>query len=330
MPERTTITQVTQIGLETTPGTAVPANKRLRSVSIELSPDGNIDTFRASGSKYPALASLGKEWAGGDIEGRATYTELLYLFAGLLGDPTTSTPGGATLARQHQWLIQPTALQDGRAFTVEKGSSVRAHRAPYSVINELGLEFSRESIEVSGSLMARRVEDGVSLTAGPTLLALEPILPSQVSVYLDPLWANLGTTKLIRVLGASFNIGDRFGALWPLDSAQPSYAATFEIEPSSEIGLTMEADAAGMGILPTMRNGTEAALRIEAKGAEIDVGVALSAYRLTLDLPVKVTELPDMSDQDGVYGVEWTYSLFDSALAASAGRIQLVNAITAL
>ena len=329
MPERTSVTQVTQIGKEATPGTAVAANIRLRSMGIDLSPDGAIDVFRATGSKFPALAAMGKEWAGGGVDGRATYTELGYPLSMLLGAPTTTTPALFVNARQHVWQIAPVVAQDPITYTVEKGSAVRAHRSPYLFLPEFGMDISRDSVEVNGSAMARRIEDGVSLTAAPTLVDLVPILPSQVSVYFDEDHGDLGTTKLLRVLSAGWNIGSRFGTLWPLDAAQASFVAAYEVEPSSEVTLVQEADAAGMSHLPRMRAGQTGYLRLEAVGAEIDTGVPTSAYRFTADLPVKVTDVPDFGDTDGLSTAEWGFQLFDDEAAGNAGVLTLINDIAA-
>lgn len=331
MAERTSITQVVQVGVEATPGTAVAATKRLQSLSFELSPDGDVNTFRAAGSKFPAIASLGKEFAGGDLSGQPTYTELVYPLSALLGDATISTPVGATNARDWDWDIKSSDVQEGKGLTVERGSSVRAERVAGCVIPEFGLEYSRDSIDVSGSLLAMAFEDGVTLTdlsASPTaLLDLIPVLPREVDVFLDAVHTALGTTKLLRCLSASWSVGDRFGALWPLNSTLPSYATTYETEPSSEVGLTLEADASGMALLPVMRAGTTRFLRILATGGEIEAGYN---YELEVDLACKVTEVPDYSDEDGIWAVGWTMGLFADPDWGKAGHIRLRTSLSAL
>ena len=327
MPRRTTLTQQTQIGLETTSGTSVAANKRLRSVGIDLSPEGEVRMFRPTGNKFNSIAALGKEWSSGDVEGAATYTELVYLLSMMFGNATITTPGGGTLSRQWEWLLQPSAIQDPRTFTVEKGSSVRAHKAAYVFLNEFGLEFTREEINVSGAVIGQSITDGVTMTATPTDIALIPILPTQVSVYLDPSWATIGTTKLLSVISANLELGDRFGTFWPIDAAVSSFKDAYETEPSAEVSLTQEADAAGMANLTAMRAGTTQYLQIKAVGTIIEAAIA---YSLILDLPVKVSEVPSLEDEDGIYGANWTFTLVDDTAAASAGRIRLINSLTTL
>lgn len=331
MAERTSITQIVQIGVEATAGTAVAATKKLQSVGFELSPDGDVNTFRAAGSKFPAIASLGKEFAGGDISGQPTYTELVYPLSSLLGDATISTPVGATTARDWDWDIKSSAAQEGKSLTVERGSAVRAERVAGAIVPEFGIDYSRDELSLSGSLLAMAFEDGITLTnleATPSaLLALIPVLPKEVDVYLDTLHTALGTTKLLRCLTASWSVGDRFGALWPLNSSLPSYATTFETEPSSEVNLTMEADASGMALLPVMRAGSTRFLRIAATGGLIEAGFS---YELVVDLACKVTDVPDYSDEDGVWAVGWNMGLFADPNWGKAGHIRLRTSLSAL
>lgn len=327
MTERTVITNGVQVGVEATPGTAVPADKKLLSAAINLSGAGDVQVIRGSGSKFPAIAALGKDYADGDIDGAPTYTELAYFLAGLLGDPVITTPVGATNARLWTWPIRVSAPQDGKSFTVEQGSGVAAERTSGVVITGLGIDYSRDELSLSGDVLARAFETGITITAAPDEIPLVPMLPKEVDVYLDTTVGALGTTKLLRALSASWNISDRFGALWPLNSALASYAATFETEPSSEINLTLEADAVGMGLYAVLRAGSTRFLRIESTGQEIEAGYP---YQLRFDGAVKVTDVPDFSDEDGIYAVGWQFGLFSGFGADLAGEISLQTSLDAL
>lgn len=318
MAERTTITQIVQLGPESTPGTAVAATKKLSSVQIELSPDGNIESYRASGNKFPSVAALGKEWSAGDIEGVPTYTELMHLLSGILGLPTTTGSGPYT----HVWPIKTTDVQDPKTFTCEYGSAVRAHRIAGMVVPELSIAINREEVTLGGSVMGKAIEDGFTLTAALPQIELRPMLPTQFSVYSDTTAAGLGTTKLLRALNAEFSLGDRFSALWPINAAESSYATTYEVEPSSELTLMLEADSAGMAFLPLLRAGTSRFIRLEAIGTGDD--------ECTIDLCVKANDMFDFSDEDGIYAAEFTFGLFDDPTWGKAGEITLVNDIASV
>lgn len=331
MAERTTITQRIQVGPEVTPGTPVAATKRLQSAMIEISPDGGLNVFRGAGAKYPAIAAMGKEFAGGSLDGAPTYTELVYFLSMLLGPATITTPPGATTARDWDWDIETYDIQDPKTFTVERGSSVQAEQMAGAALVGLGIEYNRDELSLSGDAIAKRLTTGFTLTAAPPVvdLALVPILPTQIDVFLDDTAATLGTTKLLRVLSTSWELGDRFGALWPLNSALPSYDVLYEIEPSADVELTMEADASGMGLFPEMRAGDTRFLRIAAAGAADSIEVGFD-YAMDVDLAVKIDDIPDFSDEDGIYAVGWNMGLFHDATWGKAGHIRVRTSLAAL
>ena len=437
MSERTTITQVTQIGVEATPGTAVAATKKLGATSIEPSIQAEIQTFRPAGVKFNTIGVLGKEWTEASIEGPASYTDLAYLFAGALNYAAPVQQAGTTA---YLWTFTPshTAEDTVKTFTVERGSAVRAGRFSYGTVNEVGLSFSRESVDVSGSILGQQYTDDVHLstnatyrltaagspptagtftltyaaqtTAGiqfnatpaavqaalealstigagnvevtatvaagagtlavannvytiefvnalaqaprtltgtftgltaagtitlaagvvgvvPTTVALQPVLPTEVSVYLDASGATLGNTKLTRAFTAEWKIGNRFSPLWPLNSAVSSFAATIETAPEATLALTVEADAAGMGPLTAMRAGTKQFIRIEAVGPTI---ASTYKWKLTLDMCGLVSEVGEFSDEDGVYAVQWTFAAAYDATWTKALTVALQNTLSSL
>lgn len=322
MAERSSLNQNVQIGVEATPGTPVAATKRLQSVGIEPSISVQKDNFRPIGSKFNALSTLGREWAEAAITGRATYTELQYLLSSVVNTPVITTPAaGAT-----QWVFTPSTRADDapKTFTVEHGSNVRADRFAYGLVTEVGLAFSRDAIEVSGSMMARAIEDGITLTStGVTALPLVPVLPTQVSVYLDDDYTALGTTKLTRLISGEFRLGSRFGPVWVLDAANPSFVNHIETEPDLSATLLMQADSQGMGLLNTLRNGDTKFLRIEAIGGVI--GTTAEPYRLTIDLAGKISDTGGFSDSDGVYAIEFSLLGVNDGPWDKAMQITLVN-----
>lgn len=170
MPERSSISQVVQIGVESTPGTAVAASKRLSSLGIEMSPNIETQQFRPSGSKYNTLSILGKEWMEGSLSGNAVYDEIIYPLSSCLTAATVTTPGGGTNSRL--WTFKPsvTTEDNPKTFTVEQGSSFRGQRFAYGIVNELGLSINRDAIEVSGNVLGQAIQEPVNLT-GSTITA---------------------------------------------------------------------------------------------------------------------------------------------------------------
>lgn len=332
MPDRSVVAEVTQVGVEATPGVAVAAARRLESVSLSVAPDVESDTFRPKGSKFATLVNPVQESATLSIdEGRVTYDELAYLLSSILGTAVVAPVVGTAGAYLWTWTPGTTTADTPKTLTIEEGQAMRAHRVAYGLLTELTMGFARDSApDLGGSGIARQLEDPVVLTPGATALAggATPVQIDDVSIFLDPTHGALGTTKLLRAFGLDLTIGDRFGGVWPIDAAQASFAGHVERVPTTTIGLEVEADAQGMALLGTMRAGSTSFLRLEANGPQIDAGPA--THRLRIDAAVKVESPGDFGEVDDVRTVDWDTQIVADAGWGKALEVSLVNKLAAL
>lgn len=328
MPERSALTQGVQVGVEATPGTNVAANKKLISIGIEPAISMDMQRFRPMGQKFASIITPGKEWVEADLSGAGTYTELLYPLASVLVAPGAPTVVDVNARR---WDFQPSSVAEDtvKTFTVEQGGVVRAHKFNYGLVTELELTFNRDGVEVGGSMIGQRISDNIALTAGPTTLPEVPILPTDLDVWVDTTSGGLGTTKQTRVLEATISIGDRFNPVWVLNSANTSFVAHVESEPSAQVTLLMEADTQGMTPLTTARAGATRFVRIKGTSPTL-AGSTTEPYSFIFDGACKVSEPGDFSDEDGVYAIEWTMDLVHDTTWGKAFLASLTNKETAL
>lgn len=335
MADRSSIAEINNIGIETTPGTAVAANRRLQATKFSLSPDVNFENFKPAGAKLDTIVAPTKEWTSGSIEGKLTYNELVYL---LSMNMTSATPtqimDGATPTGAYRWTFNPATFgaDSPKTATVEVGQALRAHRTPFTMLTGLSFDVSRDDCAVGGTVMAQRLEDGVTLTASPTQTAAEVVLPGQCDVYLDTTVAGIGGTKLTRLFDYGFSTASRFGGVFPVDSTKPSYADYVELEPTLELKISLEADAAGMALLTPMRAGDTRYVRLRAIGSQIYAGALPTFHQLTVDLACKVKDVGDFGDKDGVDVVEWTFAVaHDPAWGTGKGlTIEAINKLATL
>lgn len=328
MAERSALTQGVQVGVETTPGTGVAADKKLASIGFEPSISTEMQSFKPMGTKYNTIDVVGKEWVEFDLSGVGSYTEMIYVLASVLAQPGAPTTLD-TSARKWDFLPASAAEDTVKTLTIEQGGSVRAHKFAYGIISEFNLTMSRDGVEIGGSGFGQRISDAITMTATPTAITEKPILATDIDIFLDTTSAGLGTTKLLRVLQAEINVGDRFNPVWVLNSANNSFVAHVEQEPSAQIVLTMEADAEGMAQLTQMRAGSTKFLRIQATSPDL-AGAATQKYTFTWDAAVKVAEPGDFSDEDGVYGIEWTFDMVHDGTWGKAYTATLINKLTTL
>jgi len=324
MAEKATIYQNCQIGVETTPGTAVSATKKLLSASMAIKPRTEFDKYRPAGTKYTTLAAQGKEWSEIAISGKPSYNELPYFFSSLLHYAAPVQQGGSTA---YKWTFDSNnAAEDvGKTYTVEQGDGTasEAWRAAGVRISGMTFDFNRNTIDMSGTAVGQSIETGKTLSSGVTSLDQVPVMPTQLKLYMDTTSGGLGTTQLTRSFSMQWNLTDKFGLAWPVGQNP----VAVEGEPNYSARLKVATDATGMGLISTMRNGDVKWFRIKAEGA-----VIASTYKYTfqIDFPAVITEIGDMADQENIYAIEYGLSpIYDPTWGKSL-QVVVMNTLTSL
>lgn len=329
MPERASVFTSPQLGVEVTPGTQVAANRKLSGLSIEPSIKFEGDAYTALGSKYVNVFIPNKEWTESKLSGKPLYDEVIYPLSSVVKSvsPTQIIP---TTGLAYSWVFTSaqSAADTIKTFTVEQGDSTRAHSFGYGIVTEYGFTISRSSIEHSGTMIGQRLADGITMTASPTTLPLIPIAPTQFSVYLSDTQSGLaGASALSRPISTEWRLGDRFNPIWALNAANNSWVAHVETKPKLTAKLKMQADATGMGLVTQMRAGSTKWLRIKATGSIIE---ASTPYTFQIDMPCKVANISDFSDEDGQYAIEWEFEGAYDATWAKPFEITIINTTATL
>jgi hypothetical protein len=325
MPERSYRTQGTQVGLEVTAGTAVAANKRFQSIDFNLGGRGETVQFKPQGNKFNTVVAPAREWSEFDITGNPVYDELQYVFAGLIGAPVITTVN--TTGKQYVFTPNPTNDDTVSTFTIEKGSSVRAHKAAYCMIQGATLTVNRGGVTLGGNGFGQRITDAITLTTSPTTFPQIPILATEFDLYIDATRGALGTTKLTRGFSAVWNYTGRFQQIWPINSTLTSFGAHIEGDPAATLDLTMAADSVGMSYLTNFRAGSTVYARLKSTSAQI-IGAGPAVYSLQMDFALKFNALNPFSDQDGLYAIGWPCTIVDDGTWPM--QVTLVNAQAAL
>jgi hypothetical protein len=330
MPELSTVFRAVQIGKEVTPGTGVAAGKLLQYIGFALSPSIEMQEFMPMGSLVNSAVVPGKDSSTLSIEGQGSYSEVVYILSGLLKDVTPSTVD----TTGKSWLYEPAArTEDTRArYTIEEGSATRAGKATYGTVTSATFTFNRsEGVTISGEGFAQQYQDNIALTGSPTTIEEAPILATHLNVYSNDTFGAIGTTKLTRDFEAVCEIGGVVGQVWPINSANASFASDVPLVPDATVRLTCSADAAGMGFLTAARAGATKYVRLEALSTVL-AGAATAFYKLWIDMPCKVFEFPGFGDIDGLKTVDVGLKpVLDSTFSATAwARITAVNKVATL
>lgn len=177
MGNRETTRQRIQYGWETTYGTAVAANKRLRSIQFMPQVAMDVKGYRPAGEKLESEQMAVKESSTAAVTGIPCYNELGVLFKMLKGGPVTS--GTAGQRQSHFWRFENRGEQFGASITAEYGEEPttisvfgtnqtfnRGSRVKAFTMAEMAIELSRGEASLSGSAFGHKIELDAVMSAG--------------------------------------------------------------------------------------------------------------------------------------------------------------------
>lgn len=315
MAERPSAAQLVSLGVQTAPGTPASPTKVLGSAGLSFQPQVETRITRPAGAKYPTGVVLGREWMTLGISGDATYEDLLYLLTSALGNGVETTGTAAFSPRQ-------AAVDDVEYFTIRKGDATEGEQTADAVVTDFGVAFSREAVELSGSLIGKAMTMDV---AQPTLsyLPVSVIDPNDICVY----WVQTSTdgtapAKLLRALRGSWNVAGKQNPLWVLDCAQASYAAIVEgSAPAISCTLQLEADDPGLNFVDYLRTADDGWL-------EFRINEPADPKYASFKTHAMVSGIGELGDQDGVYAYEVTFEGTHDSTWGKATEVKVKSGTT--
>jgi hypothetical protein len=324
---RANVNQVTQIGVETTAGTAVACNRRFPGLQIDIGPELDAKFYSPEGNKYDEVGVLNREWASGDLNGPLTYGEIVYLFGSYINYAAPSTTSGVTT-----WTFSdtPTGAATYKTFTVQRGDSTAAGQSTNVVVTSLNLNIDRMDARVTGNVIGKKIDYAASLTATPTTIENKPISMNDVSVYLDSTSGVAGTTKLTDVFEVTVNHPDKVDETWVLDSAQTSWKDLVEKKMQPTVTVRCEWNTQMQAVYTAMKADTLPTRWLQLKmPGEIISGS--DTYNFTATYACKLlTAKEDKKGDGGVYGFTFTFRAVNDATWAKPYLYTVVNATASL
>lgn len=321
------INKAYQIGVESTPGTPVAANKLLKSLSINLSPEVVSQQHPAHGSKFSGNSVVHKHWSSGAVEGPLSYNDIIYPLSTLFTPPTPTTPAGGTNSREWKFLPLVGGNETLKTLTVEAGDNTAAEIIAGVAVQGLTFTFAEDDITINGPAIGRKPTVG-TLTGSPA--ALPQILASarDIDVYLHTALGALGVTlfanKLTHAKSGSFGIGEKLVPNWVHNTSFESYVDLVETRSELTADYLTEHNAQSRAIYAGLGDNSTQYLGIRITGSIIEGAIP---YIFEIVSPVKVAAAAE-EDADGVWGYRYTFSPEPSD--GTDFWIRVVNTMTAL
>jgi hypothetical protein len=309
------VNQGWQLGIESTRGLAVPANRKLMAYSLEPQPMIETAQHTPSGYKVPTVTQLVSEHAGADYDGLIDYRNIVYVLSSMFGAVTPTQPDAANSPSVYLWTwnldgkskIQPVTS------TVEWGESGagNGNKFSYGAFNSAEIEISRAGDNtISGEMIGQEMQLGTTLTASPTEVDVEPVDGDHWDLFMADTGAALESspTQLDAIYAATLSLSDLYAPEWALKSSEPSFTSLFEAEDQSyEWEMTLGADAVANAMLTdTARNSKKKFFRMQATG---DIIEDTLPFKLSFDMCSVITDIDSFQSEDGLYVLPITYGL---------------------
>ena len=239
--------------------------------NVRLGRGGSPEVFRGGTGKTATGVILADTWGEWSMDLAPCYRTIGLVAASRIATPVTTTPGGATTARQHVFTLNPDDVDTPETYTFVWGGAAARFQAVYGMFQSLGFDATRSSISCSTSAISRKPASGASAPTSPTTMSVKTMQPNQADLWIDGAWADLGTTQALAAYRFNLNAPDKYDLDAPINSSIDSYATLVEKEDQAiTLDLTVALDAAGTALVADFDAGDQIAIRYKIVGPEIE------------------------------------------------------------
>jgi hypothetical protein len=155
---------------------------------------------------------------------------------------------------------------------------------------------------------------------------LQPMSGNEWDFYVDTTAAGLGTTKLTRCFGGSWDLSDLYAPFWVGNTTETSWASFTDQKTEPSIEFTLAADSTGNAYFTQLRNGAKLFPRLKLTGPTLGA----STYLAQFDFATILTDPGSKDDEQGVTARTWGGSIVYDATWGKWCRFLVRNGLATL
>lgn len=305
-----------QLGQETSIGSAGSAAKRLKSLVIDPGDEQTIREIEAQGHRFTTSTVIDKSWTSFATSEKAmTYTEHLYCLENILGAGALTVLGSLTQKRVYDVPLLGSITP--KTWTHQWGDPAdNVNQYGYGLLTDYSEKWDRDAgISNSGAGLAQLISTGGTFTTSPTSLAEVPIGAADFNVYLDTTGAALGTTQITDEINmVDWSIKGMKSERWAANRSNTSFAGHLDLKPKTEVKLTLYENSVARPIVSALKTGATYFLRLDAQGPEIETGTPNEYYMARRDFCIKLLKNAPLKDVKGAYGRELSFVITEESV----------------
>lgn len=307
---------------ETTPGTPVAADTRLRSFDLGRFEDaGNVERYPNSGSILDGDVRLGTRYATASFSGNIDYNEdALFTLNSALGEVAGAEVVEDEDAIQRVWEVDPVNDYNPMPATIEQNDNVNGEQFSYAFVNGFRFDYSQERCSKSGSIMAR-ARTTHAPTASPSTIE-KRVLGRASFKMADTLAGLAGATALRIGMQWSLVYEGIFEPVFPTVADITSYDAIVQVKPNIQLVTSFIKNSTSVALFNNLINSTHKYFEIRVPGPAIDS----STFLHLVQFAGKIGEMPKTSG-GAVEQVDFTWIPIEASDMAKPLKITMVNNI---
>jgi len=319
-----------QIGKETTAGTAVAATVKWRGMGTIQDAreirhvEEDIGYLGMTDRTYTAfhLARINFE------DTPATFEQLPYLLQASIENDNPATDGSG---RIYEYNVPTTALNTISTYTIEGGDNQQAEEMQYSFVESWRLAGSGQEAVMMSAVWVGRETTNATFTADPGNQAVEEVIFTKGTLYIDEPSGNVGATAVSSTL-LGFELSYNSGIV-------PKFAANGQMyfdfiqytQPELILRMTYEHNASAVAEKAKWRSETARLVRLQFNGSTLQTaGATYSTKAVRVDLAGKYETWDAISDQDGNDIVTCTIRARYEGTETLFANLYVVNILAAL
>lgn len=330
----------TQLGKESVAGTAVAATTILRSkgaidnTQMVVFPDENIGYVGGVDRSY--VPFKGATWTMPAIE--ATFEQVIHMFEAGIKKVTTGAADGSGSGKIYAYAMPTTQACDMssstrpiQTYTIENGDNNEVEEMEYSFVESFTLEGkATEGLMMSAVWKGRQVSNS-SFTTTATLPAVEEVLFSKGSVYIDAVGGTLGSTQVSNtILDAKIDVKTGLKGQ-PTADGNLYFSFVKGVAPEVIVTMAMEYNSSASTEKTNYENQTARQIRLKFLGSTLTTaGTTYSTKALVVDVAGKWEKFSERTNQDGNSVVTGTFRARYNSTADLFATLTVCNLLTSV
>lgn len=290
-----------QLGLEGTPGTAVPASAKLMGMMLRaplkdreiVQPDDERGSLAAAHRSYAALY----QWGPAALEGDVTFEDFMYLLGmAVCTYPEPTLPGGAVSTRLHTFTPNLATPNTPDTFTLEFGDNQEQYEAEHVFATSLEISgVMDQALRFAAQIVGRQLTT-TNFTAALADRVVESALAAKTSLYMDDAGGSIGSTqKQVTLIDWTWRLPAHFTVKKRQDG-NLYFSSYSEVKMKPEIELLCEFNSGVATLRDKYVAETRQLVRLKTVGSLIEA--ALYKY-LQIDGAYKIMEFDTLDERDG-------------------------------